>query len=370
MEALGQMASGIAHDFNNALSPILGFTELLLRDPQRMADAERLERYLGIIHTSSQDAANVVRRMLEFGRRRDADVPTAHLDLTALVQQTVELTRPRWKDQAQARGQTIHIETDLQPLPPLPGDESSLRELLTNLIFNAVDALPAGGTIRLQTSRLGELAMLRVSDTGTGMTETVRLHCMEPFYSTKGERGSGLGLAMVYGIVQRHGGTLEIISAPGRGTTFIICLPLPTNGQATGATAAPGAPQQALHLLLVDDEPMVREALGELLGADGHTISVAGDGEAGLASFRAGQFDVVITDQSMPKMNGAQLALAIRALAPAVPVIMLTGFGDLMIAAGERPPGVTAILSKPFTQAQLRTVLAQVLPAPPLAVVA
>ncbi len=363
MEALGQMASGIAHDFNNSLSPILGFSEMLLRDPMKLADPAVVARYAGIIHTSSLDAASVVRRMLEFGRRRDPDEKSAPLDVAALAHQTVELTRPRWRDQALAQGQDIRIETDLRPVPPINGDESSLRELLTNLVFNAVDALPAGGTIRLQTAREGDDVALRVSDTGTGMTEEVRRRCMEPFYSTKGDRGSGLGLAMVYGTVQRHGGRVEIESAPHGGTVFTIRIPIPSVAAVRSLAPATSMPTEPLHLLMVDDEYLVREVLAEFLMDDGHSIETAADGDEGLAKFKAGRFDAVITDRSMCGMNGEQLAMAIHDLVPSMPVILLTGFGDLMKAAGERPPGVSYILGKPFTQAALRDALARVLPA-------
>ncbi|HYR59606.1 MAG TPA: PAS domain S-box protein, partial [Chthoniobacteraceae bacterium] len=206
LRALGQMASGIAHDFNNALVPILGFSELLLLSPAVLADRQKTAKYLETIQTAAKDAASVVSRLREFYRPNKEDREFAPVSLKRLVEQSITLTKPKWKDQAQASGATVGIALDLEPVPPIAGEESALREVLTNLIFNAVDAMPDGGTITLRTRRVGDFATLEISDTGTGMSEETRARCLEPFYSTKGERGTGLGLSMVFGIVQRHSG--------------------------------------------------------------------------------------------------------------------------------------------------------------------
>ena len=212
LRALGQMASGIAHDFNNALTPILGFSELLLKRSEGLDDRDTVERYLRMMNMAAQDAATVVgnSRLREFYRKREEGENFAPASLHDLVGQAISLTQPRWKDEAQAKGITIKMETDLQEVPLIIGDESELREALTNLVFNAVDAMPDGGTITLRTRRDGNQVVLEVSDTGTGMTEEVRQRCLDPFFTTKGAHTSsrtGMGLAMVYGIVQRHEGS-------------------------------------------------------------------------------------------------------------------------------------------------------------------
>ena len=361
LRVLGQMASGIAHDFNNALAPIVGFSELLLKHPEKLADQQLVVKYLQHINTCGTDAARVVRQMREFSRQRATVEEYRPLDLNKLVRQTIEYTQQRWKDQAQAAGQTIQIVTDLLPVQQITGEESAIRELLTNLIFNAVDALPAGGKITLGTMLDGQWVRLSVSDTGTGMTEEVRRRCLEPFFTTKGTEGSGLGLAMVQGIVQRHNGTLDIESQVGQGTTFIIRLPL-QHGAPPPVPLKVSALSRSLHVLVVDDEPLVRAVAEAWLIEDKHTVETAENGAAALRRLKHGQFDLVITDKAMPEMNGEQLAAAIYEGETIVPVILMTGFGDLMKAAGELPPHISAILSKPITQVSLRAALAKVFP--------
>ena len=314
---------------------------------------------LQIINICATDAAQTVRQMREFSRPRTARDVFQPLDLNKLVRQTIDLTQQRWKDQAQAAGYTIHIVTDLLPVLPVWGEESALREMLTNLIFNAVDALPAGGTITLGTMLDWRAVRLSVSDTGTGMTEEVRRRCLEPFFTTKGTTGSGLGLAMVQGIVQRHSGMVDIESKLGYGTTFIIRLPLQSGEQPPAIPPPASALVRPLHVLVVDDEPLLRAIAETWLAEDGHTVETAATGAVALARLTTGKFDLVITDKSMPEMNGEQLATAVHQNVPGLPVILMTGFGDLMKATGEMPPHIGEILSKPLTQASLRAALAK-----------
>ncbi|MFQ5792495.1 MAG: PAS domain S-box protein, partial [Acidobacteriota bacterium] len=360
LRALGQMASGIAHDFNNALAPIVGFSELLLDRPEHLENREKATRYLQMMNTAGKDAANVVRRLREFYRSREEDELFLAVNLNSLVEQVIMLTQPRWKDQALASGLTIHVKTDLEPVPLVTANEAEIREVLTNLIFNAVDAMPEGGTLTVRTRSDGEHVVLEVGDTGTGMTDDVRQRCLEPFFSTKPERGTGLGLAMVYGIIQRHQGTLAIESEPGQGTTFILRLPVYTKQDAEHRPQAGEVLSRRLDILVVDDEPPVREAITAYLTGDGHRVETASNGSEGLEKFRAGWFDVVVTDKGMPEMAGDQLAAAIKRVAPDAPVILLTGFGDLMIASGETPAGVDIIVGKPVALAALRQALAKV----------
>ena len=224
LSAIGQMASGIAHDFNNTLTPILGFSDLLLERPGLLDNKVETRRFLQLLRTSAQDAANVVNRLREFYRPLDKNEEFPVVDLATLAAQAISLTEPKWRGQAQASGITIHIETNFQPVPAVSGDESAIREVLTNLIFNAVDAMPSGEVITLETVVENNRAVIRVSDTGSGMTEAVRQRCLEPFFS-RGKHGTGLGLSMVYGIVERHRGEIVVESAPGKGTTFVIRLP-------------------------------------------------------------------------------------------------------------------------------------------------
>ena len=356
------MASGVAHDFNNALAPIIGFSEFLLQHPEKLADQTQVLKWLTSIHTCATDAAAVVRRMREFGRQEKGRDVLAPVDLNQVVLQTLELTEPRWKDQAQATGRTIHIATDLQPVPLIAGEEYAMRELLTNLIFNAVDALTNGGTLTLGTAMAEEYLNIWVRDTGIGMTAETRQHCFEPFFTTKGPQGSGLGLSLVHGIVQRHGGTLEIESQLGQGTTVTVRFPIIRTQPVLPVPPVAATRTRPLRVLVVDDEPVVCEVVHEWLTVDAHTVVTVTNGTAALQQLKTEKFDLVITDKSMPDMSGDQLATAIHAGGFGLPVILMTGFGDLMKEAGEMPPQVRAILSKPMTGATVRAVLAGVFP--------
>jgi signal transduction histidine kinase len=362
LRALGQMASGIAHDFNNSLVPIIGFCELLQTCPEILADPPKTLTYLETIHTAAKDAASVVSRLREFYRADKRDIMFTPVDLKGLIEQTLTLTRPKWKQQAQAAGVTIDVALDLKAVPPIAGEQSALREALTNIIFNAVDAMPVGGTLTFRTRHQGDTVVLEVTDSGTGMTEEVRERCLEPFFSTKGESGTGLGLSMVFGIVQRHSGLMEISSVPGDGTTFVIKFPVMDAIGNLAAEAEASRPNRALRVLVVDDEAPVRGTLAAMLLADGHTVELSVDGVEGLQRFGAGHFDLVITDKAMPKMNGDQMAAAIKRVAPQTPIILLTGFA--LFYDKKEFPDIDVLASKPVRIAALREAIATATPSP------
>jgi len=359
LHALGQMASGIAHDFNNALTPILLLTDALLARPDNLKNTERVAESLQQVKTSATDAADVVRRLRSFYQQRTEYSQLQAIDLNEVIAEAISLTEPVWKQQAMAASTAITVATDLQPLPTLVGSEAELREALTNLILNSLDAMPDGGIITLRSRADDDTIVLEVSDTGTGMAPEVARRCLEPFFTTKEHHGTGIGLAMVYGTVQRHEGTVEIESALGEGTTVRIQLPVRVRQiQAPGAEVADTV-LPPLDILLVEDDEVVCEALSQDLTDDGHRVATATNGAEGLEKFHAGSFDLVITDRAMPEMSGDQLAAAIKEAAPDMPVILLTGFGDMMDVTGEKPAGIDLILSKPVTVAALRKVLAK-----------
>jgi len=355
LSALGQMAAGIAHDFNNTLMPILGFADVLLQNKAMLEDKDEARRCLGMLRTSAQDAANVVSRLREFYRPLDSDEQFPIVDLNKLIEHAVALTEPKWRGLAQARGITVKVETDLKAYPIVAGDESALREVLTNLIFNAVDAMPHGGRVLLETTIENERAVLRVADNGTGMTETVRRRCLEPFFSTKGEHGTGLGLSMVYGIIERHRGQLEIESAAGQGTTFIIRLPLAQEMPVARINGNDDArSSSALNVLVVDDEARSREVLTAYLRTDDHLVATASNGREALQKFRLCPFDLVVMDRAMPEMNGEQTARLMKQVNESIPVILLTGFSGQIDADGAKPGAVDIVLNKPITLEVLR----------------
>jgi len=359
LRALGGMASGIAHDFNNSLVGILGLTELLLHRPDAMEDKAKARRYLEMINTTAKDAGKVVNRLREFYRFREHREAMEMVDLNCLIEEAISLTEPRWKTQAQTRNISITVHRDLQEIPMVAGNVAELREVLTNLIFNAVDAMPRGGIISIRTRCDGDRVMLEVSDTGHGMTEEIRRRCFEPFFTTKGAHGSGLGLSMVHGILQRHQATIDIKSEVDKGSTFSIHFAPQSTPPQTASPVQPAGTVQNLHVLVVDDEPIVREVITEYLTVDGHQVETADGGRDGLEKFQKNQFDLVFVDRAMPDMNGDQVAIAIKSANPVVPVVMLTGFGAMMEATGERPAAVDLVIGKPVTIDGLRAAVAE-----------
>jgi PAS domain S-box-containing protein len=254
LRALGQMASGIAHEFNNALTSILGFSQLLLIDPEALEDSERVKVYLENIQTVSRDAAQIVRRLSDFYRKRKATSSiSCAIEIDKLVNEVVELTKPRWEVQAQKSGKQIQIEYKLEAKALISDLEAELRELFTNLIFNASDAISEAGTITITTQSVGEEVIIKVADTGEGMPPEVLARCFEPFYSTKDEKGSGLGMAIVYGVVQRHNGRIEVDSVEGSGSVVSIRLPMAHGEQATPPMEETKV-VRGLRILLAEDK--------------------------------------------------------------------------------------------------------------------
>ncbi len=367
LRALGQMASGVAHDINNAIAPIALYTDSLLEHESGLT--ERARGYLNIIRRAIADVGETVKGMREFYRPQDRQSANAQIDLNSLVSQVIELTRVRWRDLPQQRGIAIAMRTELQqPLAAMLGQESEIRDALTNLIFNAVDAMPDGGTLTVRTRGSAQTVQLEVADSGIGMDEETRRRCLEPFFTTKGERGTGLGLAMVYGMVRRHGAELEIDSTLHRGTIMRITFPAARTEAATAPQAsAHQAAVRPLSILIVDDDPLVLESLRVTLQSDGHTVTAADGGQAGIDYFaqawqRGARFDVVITDLGMPHVDGRRVASAVKAAAPATPVILLTGWGQRLVDEGDIPTHVDHVLNKPPKLRDLRAALSHVIP--------
>jgi signal transduction histidine kinase len=360
LRALGTMAGGIAHDFNNALTMMLGYGELLLPWFKRNAADAKEHTYLKHIITAAQDATHVVSRLREYSRPAEADELRAPLEVNALCEQAIAFTAPKWKANARATGVTIAVKTDFTEVPHIRASAPELRESLTNLIFNAVDAMPSGGTITVSTRADGPNVRINVTDTGTGMSEAEASRCLEPFFSTKGDKGTGLGLAVVYGIVQRHGGTIEIASEEGTGTTFSLLLPATDQTASASGAADESAVNRMLSVLVVDDQEIICELIAAHLSADGHQPVTVSDAAEALARFEAGSFDLVITDQSMPGISGEQLAKKIKERSPGTHIIMLTGFGDDLFPDGKVPEGIGRVLSKPVSSDDLRRAIFEV----------
>ena len=380
LRALGQMASGIAHDINNAISPVALYTESLLeREPDM---SPRARSYLITIQRAIDDVASTVARMREFYRPREPQLVLGRVSVNTIVEQVIELTQPRWGALSHQRGASIDVQAVPDPsAPEIMGAEGEIRDALTNLIFNAVDAMPEGGTITVRTRVVdapsfgggdtpSRQVLIDVTDTGVGMDEETRRRCLEPFFTTKGERGTGLGLAMVYGMIQRHSAELEIHSTPGKGTTMRLVFPTyaPSPGATVRVHALPIV-EKRLRILLVDDDPLLIKSLQDTLEADGHVITATHGGQQGIDAFTAAHqsgnpFALVVTDLGMPHVDGRKVAATIKSLSHSTPVVLLTGWGQRLVAENDVPPHVNRVLNKPPKLQELRAVLAELTATP------
>ncbi len=361
MEVVGQMTMGVAHDFNNLLTTVLGHAELL-RD--EMGDVRgKAHESLRSLTQAANDGAALVKKIQAYIRHEKRE-RFETVELATLVAEVVTLTRPYWYNEPRRQGIAIELDADLAPVPHIKGYSTELREVLVNLVLNAVQAMPAGGSISLSTYRdaARNAAIVEVSDTGVGMPARVLRRIFEPLYTTKGNNGTGMGLAVAQGIMQEHGGRIEVESTPGTGSIFRLVLPFapeaPVPDRPVHKVRASGAEkdQASLRLLVVDDEPMVRTITSRLLGLRGHTVEAVHGGIAALESLASGEYDCVVTDLSMPEMSGRELAAHVRERYPALPVVLLTGDTDPAADSDH----ISAVVRKPFEASKLDAVVQRV----------
>ena len=359
LSALGELASGVAHDFNNTLAGILGRAQLL----QRTNDPEKLKRGLDIIIKTAEDGAKTVKRIQDFARqRRDHNFELVSIDQILL--DASEITRPRWKNCAEASNIHIVLNLHIGSSAMVMGDDSELREVLVNMVFNAVDAMPEGGTLSLRSRTVGESVIVEVVDTGVGMYPEVRSKIFDPFFTTKGKAGLGLGLAVSFGIIRRHGGNIDVESQYGKGTEFRITLPLAKIAEKSVDPAvvasvleesepvvseAEPLTTSITRLLVVDDEDFVRDLLGEILEGEHCEVHLAESGSEALTLFREHEFDSVFTDVGMPGMSGWELAREIRLINQTIPIAVITGWGEAVGSHEKKAAGVDWVVAKPFT---------------------
>ncbi len=363
LHAFAQMAGGVVHDFSNALMSVIGYSDILIQNPAMLDDKETVTEFLRTMNTAGRDASQVISRLRDFYRPRDEGDLFEPTDLNEIVEQVIPLTQPRWKDLALEQGRTIELAIDLKKVPPINGNPAEMREVLTNLILNSVDAMPNGGKITLRTQRRARHIVIEVADTGCGMSAEVRARCLDPFFSTKGDKGTGLGLSMVHGIVKRHDGTLEIDTQPGHGTTFRMIFPslVPTiEVEANRHVKC----DRALRVLVVDNEEVSRNVLAKYLTAVGHEVALAESGEQALEILQTHEFDLLVTDQGMPGMSGVQLAEHVHEKLPDQPVILVSGFTNPDVVTSAKLAGVDCLLNKPLGASELLRAIATVMKQP------
>ena len=368
-QALSEIARGIAHDVNNVLAIILGTTELMLTRTQNAATREGLE----VIEEAAWRGAETVRRLQGFTAARGKEEFLA-VDLNAAILDAVGITRPRWKDEAEAQSLRLEVVTDLGEVPRVLGNPVELREMVVNLLFNALDAMPRGGRVVITTRLRGDTVEMTISDTGIGMSEDTSQRIFNPFFTTKGLQHLGLGLAVVHAILIRHRARVEVTSQEGEGTTFVVRFP----AAAAASTIQPTPisvetpsviemrqpvveTQRIAHILVIENEVLLRAVLVEILTSLGHTVRWAPDGREGLVLFEKEEFDVVFTDLSMPEVSGWEVARTVKKKNPRVPVILVTGWGHQLDSQRLVESGVDLVVAKPFQMERVLSALANAL---------
>jgi PAS domain S-box-containing protein len=354
LKSLGELAGGVAHDFNNVLAAILGRAQLLkmifehpLGKEERRKSMIELKKGLEIIEQASRDGAETVRRIQEFARRRDDDKHFSTVNLNEIIDNALEFTRVKWKDEAESKGIKINIQKDLSILPATSGSAAELREVVTNLINNAVDAMPQGGEIRIKTYVKDSQIVVNVEDTGSGIPGVYRDKIFDPFFTTKGVQSTGLGMSVSYGIIQRHRGTIEVDSSEGQGTTFTIKIPVSVTAEEKELKPISGKIKKA-RILVVEDEDEVRNLLSAILKKGGHEVEPATSGDQGIEIFEKNEFDLVFTDLGMPGISGWQVAEKVKEINCRVPVVLITGWDIKQEESVIKDSYVDLIIHKPF----------------------
>jgi len=356
--AWGEMAGGVVHDFNNILAAILGRVQLLLMKVTsgKHDFREELEKNLRIIESSAADGDRILNRIREFTRAK-SEAEFAPADLNRLIEDSLELTKAYWKDKAALSGIDIQVHRELKATGRVSGDESELREVVTTLILNALDAMPQGGKLTLKTEDAADAVLLTVADTGVGMTGEVKSQVFSPFFTTKGEQGTGLGLSLAKGIIARHKGEIGVESRPGEGTSFTMRIPRcrrePEDSDSKEVRS------RSASVLVVEDEANIREVLQEILTTAGHQVTLASDGEEGIKLYKEKKPDLVISDLGLPGVSGWEVAASVKEQNPSTPVVIFTGWGVKLDQADAKSQNVDRFITKPFNMRQILNLVSE-----------
>jgi signal transduction histidine kinase/CheY-like chemotaxis protein len=351
LRAMGELASGVAHDFNNLLTVILGTTDLALLDTTEPTLVHDLE----LIRKAASDGSVIVRRLQSYTRQQRSE-PSALVQVNQLAADAIALTRPYWRDTAQQQGITITIAEELSTSTPVCGVVAELREALTNLLINAIQAMPMGGTVTIRTLERDGAVGIAIHDTGVGIPPELLESIFDPFFTTKGLQGSGLGLALVAGILERHSGTITVESTPGQGSIFTMWLPRGDMAEAPLAPVGGGSMPEG-RVLVVDDEPAVRVVLTRLLTLWGLQVTAVANGAAALEQLAQQHYHAVFSDLGMAGMNGWEVLAAVKQRDPAIRTFLVTGWGEQIEARRAQRRGADHVISKPFQQAELRALV-------------
>ncbi|HEX7720906.1 MAG TPA: ATP-binding protein, partial [Pyrinomonadaceae bacterium] len=350
LRALGELAAGVAHNLNNSLTVIQGRAQLLL---MRSGADDTKKKSLEVITQAVGDCSQTLRRLLDFSRR-NATRATAPVDLSELVTSSVEIARPKWQAESAHKTGSIDVRVDAPGPVMAMGDSSELREVVLNLIFNAVDAMTQGGVIEIGTGVEGASAKFWVADNGAGMLPEVVARIFEPFYSTKGDRGTGLGLSASHGIIENHGGDIKVTSEVGKGTRFEVVLPLHQAGSSIVTEAkAESVEVKPARILVVEDEENVRVLLNDAFRTGGHEVTEATTGAEALKSLDAKEFDLMVCDLGLPELSGLHVARWVKEFRPNMPVIIATGFAGMIAEEDYDKARIDEVISKPYAVADV-----------------
>jgi len=356
LRSLGELAGGVAHDFNNVLAAIIGRAQLLkihMKSPPGIEDQRKsthdLKKSVEVIERAARDGAETVRRIQEFARRREDDKHFTQVDINMLIEDALEFTQAKWKDGAELKGIKITIKKEFSPVPTISGSAAELREVFTNLINNALDAMPQGGTITTKTCTEGSHISIKVEDTGYGIPKPVMNRIFDPFFTTKGVQSTGLGMSVSYGIINRHQGAITVDSVEGQGTTFLITLPVSEKAvEKEKAIDTMPMEQMKAKILVIEDDEEVREILSEILLQAGHEVEVATEGTQGVEMFSKKAYDMVVTDLGMPGISGWEVAEKVKGINGKIPVAVITGWNIQLDGSEMKRKGIDLIINKPF----------------------
>jgi PAS domain S-box-containing protein len=360
LRALGSMAGGIAHDFNNFLTTILGNVQLLAMGIKDRGALRKIRN----IETAVNDGASTVRRLQTFtGFRQKLETKSRISIINAVVKDIIDLTKPKWKDECEKNGIFINTKLELQYTGPVSMHPSELREILTNLIFNSVDAIPKGGTITIRSYEKDSNVVLQIEDDGIGMSKDIKKRVFDPYFTTKDVGSSGLGLSVSFGLIAQAGGAITVDSKEGKGTTFTITLPI--SGMKEVSSESPTAERsetQPLKILAVDDEKPIVDLLVTMLEGLGHKIIGVTDGQQAMDYMDKEDFDLVITDLGMPVISGWDIAAKAKNKKAGLPVVLITGWGAEYESKDLTEAGIDVILNKPFRFNELTKIILEQCP--------
>jgi signal transduction histidine kinase/CheY-like chemotaxis protein len=356
LRTIGELSGGIAHELNNLLNVVMNRIQLL----QDFSENEGFKRNIEAIEKSVSDAAEIVQRLQEFAGKI-SEKNFVNIDINSIINDVLEITKPQWNELPKLAGIQINLVKELNPLPPVFGSPVELREVLMNLLFNAIDALPQGGIIQIRSFREKENIFLSVSDNGLGMTEEVQEKIFEPFFTTKSGSRTGLGLSVSQSIVCKHSGEILVQSKPKKGSTFLVKLPIASIVSKEIWVENRSVLDKSLKILLIEDREDVREGLKELLTTDGHWLKVTSRGEEGINLLKHEGFDLVITDMGMEGMTGWDVAKEAKKINPQMPVMGITGWGPNAVTKSTQDSGIDLLLNKPIKKKEIQEALVKLM---------